>query len=66
MHTDPGDTGAKAFGVNEATQAKFMIGLDESCDGMMKVLATTTKEEHVESSFSTTASIWSGRSIGLG
>ncbi|KAK3369752.1 hypothetical protein B0T24DRAFT_533011 [Lasiosphaeria ovina] len=46
VHTDLGDAGAKAFGVDEVTQAKFMIGLEESCDGMLKVLSTTTKAEH--------------------
>ncbi|KAK1988403.1 hypothetical protein LZ30DRAFT_699461 [Colletotrichum cereale] len=46
VHTDLGDAGAVCLGVDEATQAQLMIGIDESCDGMMKVLAETTKEKH--------------------
>ncbi|ORY29548.1 hypothetical protein BCR39DRAFT_171236 [Naematelia encephala] len=46
VHTDMGDAGAKGFGVDDETQAKLMISVDESCDGMMKVLAGTTKAEH--------------------
>lgn len=41
-----GDAGARSFGVDEETQAKLMVGVDESCDGMMKVLATTTRADH--------------------
>ncbi|KAL9108975.1 MAG: hypothetical protein Q9227_006371 [Pyrenula ochraceoflavens] len=46
VHTELGDAGAKGLSVDEATQAKYMIGIEESCDGMMKVLAETTKERH--------------------
>ncbi|KAI4865385.1 hypothetical protein F4820DRAFT_420273 [Hypoxylon rubiginosum] len=46
VHTELGDAGAVSFGVDEATIARLMIGLDESCDGMMKVLAATSKERH--------------------
>jgi hypothetical protein len=34
------------LGVDTATQEKLMIGVEESCDGMMNVLATTTKAKH--------------------
>ncbi|OLN81012.1 Norsolorinic acid ketoreductase 5 [Colletotrichum chlorophyti] len=46
VHTDLGDAGAVALGVDEAAQKEIMIGLNESCDGMMNVLAETTKEKH--------------------
>ncbi|KAI1817489.1 hypothetical protein GGS20DRAFT_11057 [Poronia punctata] len=46
VHTDLGDAGAKDFGFDEATQSKYMISLDESCDGVLKVLSKVTKEEH--------------------
>ena len=46
MHTDLGDAGAKSFGVDEAMRARFMISSDELCDGMMKVLANTTRADH--------------------
>ncbi|KAI1361467.1 NAD(P)-binding protein [Xylaria arbuscula] len=46
VHTDLGDAGAAAFGVDKETQDKLMIGLEESCDGMMKVLSETSKEKH--------------------
>ncbi|KAL0934128.1 aflatoxin biosynthesis ketoreductase nor-1 [Colletotrichum truncatum] len=39
--TDLGNAGARAFGLKEAP-----VGIDESCDGMVKVFATTTKEKH--------------------
>ncbi|QKX62346.1 uncharacterized protein TRUGW13939_09505 [Talaromyces rugulosus] len=46
VHSDLGDAGAVALGLDKATQDHLMIGLDESCDGMMKVLDETTKEKH--------------------
>lgn len=46
VHTELGDAGAVSFNVDEATQAKLMIGLEESCDGMFKVLGETTKAKH--------------------
>lgn len=46
VHTDMGDSGAKAFGVDEATKSALMISTDVSCDGMMKVLGRTTKQDH--------------------
>ncbi|KAH8690609.1 hypothetical protein BGW36DRAFT_364178 [Talaromyces proteolyticus] len=46
VHTDMGDIGAAALGIDKATQDQIMIGLDESCDGMMEVLTETTKEKH--------------------
>jgi len=46
VHTELGDGGAKTFGIDKATQDKLMISVDESCDGMMKVLAETTKAKH--------------------
>ncbi|KAI0382102.1 hypothetical protein F5Y04DRAFT_58128 [Hypomontagnella monticulosa] len=46
VHTELGDAGALSFGVDEETKAKLMIGVDQSCDGMMQVLADTTKEKH--------------------
>jgi norsolorinic acid ketoreductase len=46
VHTELGDAGAKSFNVDEATQAKLMIGIDESCDGMIKVLQETSKAKH--------------------
>lgn len=41
-----GDAGAVSLGIDHATQKKIMIGIDESCDGMMNVLASTTKAKH--------------------
>lgn len=41
-----GDKGAMGLGADKAMQEKLMIGVDESCDGMMKVLAATTKAKH--------------------
>ncbi|KAI8255738.1 putative beta-1,3-N-acetylgalactosaminyltransferase 2 [Colletotrichum sp. SAR 10_98] len=41
VQTDLGNAGARYFGLKEAS-----IGVDESCDGMMEVLANTTKEKH--------------------
>ncbi|KAJ0336736.1 hypothetical protein COL922a_007575 [Colletotrichum nupharicola] len=41
VQTDLGNAGARYFGLKEAS-----IGVDESCDGMMEVLAKTTKEKH--------------------
>jgi len=46
VHTELGDAGARSFGIDEETLAKLMIGVDESCDGMFKALAVTTKAEH--------------------
>jgi hypothetical protein len=46
VHSDLGDAGAVALGLDKATQDHLMIGLDESYDGMMKVLDETTKEKH--------------------
>ncbi|KAK3313624.1 hypothetical protein B0H66DRAFT_566644 [Apodospora peruviana] len=46
VHTDLGDGGADVFGVDEETRGKLMISVDDSCDGMMKALAVTTKAEH--------------------
>ncbi|KAF6843893.1 aflatoxin biosynthesis ketoreductase nor-1 [Colletotrichum musicola] len=41
VQTDLGNTGAHAFGFKEAP-----VTLDDSCDGMMKVFGTSTKEKH--------------------
>ncbi|KAF9878108.1 aflatoxin biosynthesis ketoreductase nor-1 [Colletotrichum karsti] len=41
VQTDLGNTGAQYFGLEKAS-----VTVDESCDGMMKLLATTTKEKH--------------------
>jgi len=46
VHTELGDAGAVGLGVDKATQDQLMIGLKDSCDGMMKVLAETTKAKH--------------------
>ncbi|TVY78230.1 Norsolorinic acid ketoreductase [Lachnellula suecica] len=46
VHTDLGDSGATGLGVRKEQQDKLMIGVDESCDGMMKVLAETSKAKH--------------------
>ncbi|KAM7188882.1 hypothetical protein V8F20_010391 [Naviculisporaceae sp. PSN 640] len=46
VHTDLGDGGARAFGVDEATQAQLMVSVADSCDGMIKVLGSTSKAEH--------------------
>ena len=46
MHTGLGGAGAVGLGVDNATREKLMIGVDESCDGMVKVLAETTKAKH--------------------
>lgn len=46
VRTDLGDRGAAALGFDEAIREKAMIGVDESCDGLMKVLTVTTKAEH--------------------
>ncbi|OTB08762.1 hypothetical protein M426DRAFT_161258 [Hypoxylon sp. CI-4A] len=46
VRTELGTGGAISFNVDEETQAKYMIGVDESCDGMIKVLAETTKAKH--------------------
>lgn len=34
------------FGIDEKTFGKPVIGVDESCDGMFKALAVTTKPDH--------------------
>ncbi|KAI1392402.1 NAD(P)-binding protein [Hypoxylon trugodes] len=41
VQTDLGDAGARGLGLKEAP-----LGLDESCDGVMKMLADSTKEKH--------------------
>ncbi|KAK8049048.1 hypothetical protein PG994_010778 [Apiospora phragmitis] len=46
VHTELVDVGADAFHVDAETQAKLMIGLEEYCNGMFKVLGGTTKEKH--------------------
>ncbi len=46
VKTDLGLTGAKGLGLDEAAIEKSLIGLDDSCDGMVKVIATSTKEKH--------------------
>ncbi|KAL8380822.1 hypothetical protein RB595_005219 [Gaeumannomyces hyphopodioides] len=46
VHTEMGDKGADAFDVDQATRDKLMVSLDDSCDGMMEVLAKTSKAEH--------------------
>jgi hypothetical protein len=46
VHTDVGDAGAVGPGVDNATREKLMISVDESCDGMMRVLAKPNKAQH--------------------
>ncbi len=46
VHTDMGDSGAKAFNVDDKTISQLMISVDTSCDGMMKVLSDTSKGKH--------------------
>jgi len=46
VHTELGDMGAKSFGIDKEMQDTLMIGVDESCDGMMEVLAGTSKVKH--------------------
>lgn len=46
MHTDLGDAVAENLGVTGEMRERLMIGLDESCDGMMRVLRGTSKERH--------------------
>jgi len=46
VHTDLGNDGAVGLSVPKEMQDKLMIGVDESCDGMMKTLAETTKAKH--------------------
>lgn len=41
-----GDAGARGFGVDEATQAQLMVSVKDSCDGMIKVIAETSKAKH--------------------
>lgn len=41
VQTDLGNAGARAFGVGEAP-----VGIEESCDGMMNVFGTSSKEKH--------------------
>ncbi|TDZ25141.1 Norsolorinic acid ketoreductase nor1 [Colletotrichum orbiculare MAFF 240422] len=41
VQTDLGNSGARFFGLEEAP-----LSVDESCDGMMRVIATSTKERH--------------------
>ncbi|CAJ2500126.1 Uu.00g029790.m01.CDS01 [Anthostomella pinea] len=44
--TELGAVGARGLGFSEEAIAKMLIGVDESCEGMMKVLADTSKEKH--------------------
>lgn len=46
VHTDLGDAGAENLGVTREMREAMMIGLEESCDGMMRVLGETSKEKH--------------------
>lgn len=46
VHTEMGDAGATSFGMDEEMTAKYMIGVDQSCDGMFEQLAVTTKAQH--------------------
>ncbi|KAK3328390.1 hypothetical protein B0T19DRAFT_189778 [Cercophora scortea] len=46
VHTEMGDLGAVELGVGPELQKTLMIGLDESIDGMTKVLAETSKAKH--------------------
>jgi norsolorinic acid ketoreductase len=41
VQTDLGNTGARALGLESA-----YITVDESCDGMVKVIASSSKETH--------------------
>lgn len=41
VQTDLGNAGARGLGLEKA-----YIGVDESCDGMMEVLAAATKEKY--------------------
>ncbi|KAI1466503.1 NAD(P)-binding protein [Daldinia caldariorum] len=41
VQTELGNAGARQFGVGQAP-----LGVDESCDGMVQILAVSTKEKH--------------------
>lgn len=41
VQTDLGNAGARGLGFDEA-----YLGVDESCDGMIQVFDTSTKEKH--------------------
>ncbi|KAK8089593.1 hypothetical protein PG997_004554 [Apiospora hydei] len=40
-----GDFGADAFNGDAETRGKLMIGVEESCDGICKVVGETAKEK---------------------
>ncbi|KAK8056789.1 hypothetical protein PG993_002016 [Apiospora rasikravindrae] len=44
--TELGDVGADALNVDAETEAKLMIWVEESCDGIFKLLEETIKETH--------------------
>lgn len=46
VQTDMGNAGADMFGMDEATRAAVMITRDQSCDGIINVLASSSKEAH--------------------
>lgn len=46
VRTDMGEAGAVMFKMDEATRATRMITPDQSCDGIMKVLAGASKATH--------------------
>ena len=46
VNTQLGETGVACLSGVWPVMASRLIGLDESCDGMMKVLASTSKEKH--------------------
>lgn len=43
VHTELGDAGAASFGMTEEMQKQYMIGLEESCSGMIKALDSSSK-----------------------
>ncbi|KAH7397997.1 hypothetical protein BKA64DRAFT_708666 [Cadophora sp. MPI-SDFR-AT-0126] len=46
VKTDMGIAGAAMLGLDEESRETMMIGIDESCDGMVRVLGEVTKETH--------------------
>ena len=46
VNTELGEAVAAGVGVSRDIMASMVITVDESCDGMIKVLATTSKDRH--------------------
>lgn len=46
VRTEMGIAGAAHLGMYEASIERMVISVDESCHGMVKVLAEATKESH--------------------